>query len=196
MERDPLPGCAMFPLVARKEVPSLYSGSKKKTIKIISEICERDRLRPEDIFKMRKYIRSNLPGVIITDILSEMVPSDKWRFPCCSSKEILECRIHSECSLVFDSLANIISILFCEDISKVQINLKTVKINTYSRVINSFIFEFGRKRNFQLTSLVLCGGSVHTDSLVRDMEKLAWTMKAEWSNLIGPDPSRHCALIG
>ena len=180
---DPLLGCAMFPPIARKDVPSLYSASKKKTIKIISEVCERDRLQSNDVFKMRKYIRSNLPAVIITDILSEMIPSDKWRFPCSSSKEILECRIHSECSLVFGSLGNIISVLFSEDISKVKINLKTVKINSYSRVVNSFIFEFRRKSNFLLSSLVLCGGSVHTDSLVRDMEDLMGTMKRSCPNL-------------
>ena len=182
MERDPLPGCAMFPSVARKDVPSLYSAAKKKTIKILSYICSYSYME-EDIFKMRKYIRRNLPAVIINDILSEMIPNDKWRHPCSSSKEILECRIHPECSLVYQSLENIISILFNEDISQVKINLKTVKIKTYPQVLKSFTEEFIRKKSFLLSSLVLCGGSVHTDSLMRDMERLTMCMKTTCPHL-------------
>ena len=92
----------LFPLDSRKCVPRLYSLSKKKTKEILSEVCKIN-LRSEEVRRVRRYLRSNLSHLIITDIMSVLVPSDKWKFPCAQSNEILECRIHPECALGKDS---------------------------------------------------------------------------------------------
>ena len=95
MENDNQP---LFPLHARKSVPSLYRKSKKKTIRMLSEVCRHESLHHQRVKGLRKYL-ALLPAIIQTDIMADMVPADRWRFPCVASQEILECRIHPECAL-------------------------------------------------------------------------------------------------
>ena len=78
---------------------------------------------------------------------------------------------------MFSRLFNIIAILFSEDITKMKLNLKTVMINTYPRVMDSLIKELSRKDKFHLQSLVMCGGSVHTDNLVSHIQRLTLSMR-------------------
>ena len=136
-----------------------------------------------------RYLRKNLPAFIITDLLKTIVPAstDKWRFSCASSRELLHCRVHPECQLVYQKLDKVIRVLFSEDVSTVNLNLKTIFIDTYSNVINSLIEVFSKddaSRKFPLlTSLVIVGGSVHADNLIKKIEELARVIKKTCSNL-------------
>ena len=138
---------------------------------------------------MFRYLRKNLPAFILTDLLKSIVPAstDKWRFSCASSRELLHCRVHPECQLVYHKLDRIIRVLFSEDVSTVNLNLKTILIDTYSNVINSLIEVFSKddaSRRFPLlTSLVIVGGSVHADNLIKKIEELARVIKKTCSNL-------------
>ena len=108
------------------------------------------------------------------------------RFSCVTTKDLLHCKIHKECQLVYHKLDNIIKVLFSEDISSLNINLKKVSIDNYRNVFNSLEMLFKKQppRQFGLlTSFVICGGSVHFDFLVNQIEKLALTLKQTCTNL-------------
>lgn len=130
-----------------------------------------------------------MPAVILTDLLKSIVPasSDKWRYSCASSKTLLHCQVHSECELVYNKLDRIINVLFSEDVSTVNINLKTIRTDTYANVINSLIIVFSKdetSRRFPLlTSLVISGGSVFADHQIEKIEGLAKVIKKTCSNL-------------
>ena len=111
----------MFPPRARKCASSLYSCSKKVSNRMLVKFIT----SPMSVRKVRKYIRQSLPAVILTDMLSSLVPSpsDKWRFPCAVTQDRLHCRMHPECELVYARLDRIIRVMFSEDISHVNINL-------------------------------------------------------------------------
>ena len=66
-----------------------------------------------------------------------------------------------------------------------RFNLKTVMIDSYPQVINSLERELARKgTDFPLLqSLVISGGSVHSDSLVSDIKELTWTLSRACPNL-------------
>ena len=104
-----------------------------------------------------------------------------------TTKKLLHCKIHPECDLVYNKLDKIIKVLFSEDISNCNINLKTVSIDLYTKVIhsmNQIFLKEPRPRKFPLlTSLVICGGSVHSDFLVKDIETLTKTIKNCCNNL-------------
>ena len=104
-----------------------------------------------------------------------------------TTKELLHCKIHPECELVYNKLDKIVKVLFSEDISTCNLNLKTVSIDLYTKVIhsmNQIFLKEPRPRKFPLlTSLVICGGSVHSDFLVKDIENLTKTIKNCCSNL-------------
>ena len=95
--------------------------------------------------------------------------------------------MHPECELVYTKLDKIIRVLFSEDVSRVNLNLKTVMIDTYSSVINSLTEVFSKdnaSRTFPLlTSLVIVGGSVHADNLIKRIEELAKVIKKTCSKL-------------
>jgi len=179
----------MFPTRARKSAASLYTCSKKVVIKLLvgfisSPLCERELA----IKKVRRYIRQHLPAVILTDMLHCMVPSlaDKWKFPCVVTKDRLHCRMHPECELVYSRLDKIITVMFSEDISEFAINLKTVSIDLYQRVFASFTGVCTKlpSRHFPLlTSLVVSGGTVHSDDLIGRVEELCGLLKDIAKNL-------------
>ena len=75
--------------------------------------------------------------------------------------------------------------LFSEDITRMKFNLKTVMIKSYGQVINSLERELSRKASDfpLLQSLVISGGSVHTDSLVSDIKELTRTLSQSCPNL-------------
>jgi len=180
----------MFPTCARKSVTSLSLTSKRATARLISEFCDGPHCdRKTAVSIVRRYIRKNLPAFLITDLLAAIVPAstDKWRFSCASSRELLHCRVHPECQLVYTKLDKIIRVLFSEDVSRVNLNLKTVMIDTYSHVINSLTEVFAKddvSRKFPLlTSLVIVGGSVHADNLIKRIEELAKVIKKTCSKL-------------
>ena len=95
--------------------------------------------------------------------------------------------MHPECQLVYTKLDKIIRVLFSEDVSRVNLNLKTVMIDTYSNVINSLTEVFSKddaSRKFPLlTSLVIVGGSVHADNLIKRIEELSKVIKKTCSKL-------------
>lgn len=97
-----------FPLFqsdARKSVSSLYAVAKKIIIKLVSNVCHSYlSRRGREVHEVRKYLR-HLPSVILTDLLRDMIPTDKWKFPCARSTQILECRKHPECALGKDYIA-------------------------------------------------------------------------------------------
>ena len=134
-------------------------------------------------------MRKHLPAFILTDLLTTVVPAstDKWRFSCASTRELLQCRVHPECQLVYHKLDKILRVLFSEDISTVNINLKTIFIDTYPSVINSLSEVFSKdetSRRFPLlTSLVICGGSVHADNLIKRIEELVRIIKKTCTSL-------------
>jgi len=179
----------MFPTKARKSASSLYTCSKKVVNKLLvgfitSPLCERERA----VRKVRKYIRQHLPAVILTDMLSCMVPSpaDKWRFPCVVTRDRLHCRMHQECELVYARLDRIITVMFSEDISEFSMNLKMVSIELYHNCFTSLTGVMTKlpSRPFPLlTSLVVCGGSVHSDDLISRVEELCGVLKDSANNL-------------
>ena len=65
-------------------VPTLYTLTKNRMkLRLIhfikSSACESNHL----VHTVRKYIRHHLPGVILADLLTMMLPSqDKWLFSC------------------------------------------------------------------------------------------------------------------
>ena len=138
---------------------------------------------------MFRYTRKNLPADIITDLMSTIIPTstDKWQFSCASTRELLHCYAHPECQLVYTKLDKIIRVLFSEDVSRVNFNLKTIMIDTYSSVINSLTEVFSKddaSRKFPLlTSLEIRGGSVNSDHLVKRIEELAMVIKKTCTNL-------------
>ena len=75
--------------------------------------------------------------------------------------------------------------LFSEDITKMRFNLKTVMIDSYPQVISSLERELARKGSSfpLLQSLVISGGSVHSDSLVSDIKELTRTLSRACPNL-------------
>ena len=89
--------------------------------------------------------------------------------------------------MVYNKLHKILRVLFSEDISNININLKTVSIDLYTNVISSLHQVFSKDeetRTFPLLqSLVICGGSVHSDFLVKDIENLTKTIKKTCTNL-------------
>ena len=179
----------MFPPRARKCASSLYSSSKKVSNRMLvkfitSPMCERE----QSVRKVRKYIRQSLPAIILTDMLSSLVPSpsDKWRFPCAVTQDRLHCRMHPECELVYARLDRIIRVMFSEDISHVNINLKTVSIDLYQNVMSSITGVMTKLpcRPFPLlTSLVVCGGSVHSDDIITMVEELCQVLKDYAGNI-------------
>ena len=104
-----------------------------------------------------------------------------------STRDLLHCKIHPECDMVYNKLHKILRVLFSEDISNININLKTVSIDLYTNVISSLHQVFSKDeetRTFPLLqSLVICGGSVHSDFLVKDIENLTKTIKKTCTNL-------------
>ena len=134
-------------------------------------------------------MRKHLPAFILTDLLTTVVPAstDKWRFSCASTRELLQCRVHPECQLVYHKLDKILRVLFSEDISTVNINLKTIFIDTYPSVIDSLSEVFSKDKTSRrfplLTSLVICGGSVHADNLIKRIEELVRIIKKTCTSL-------------
>lgn len=179
----------MFPSRARKCPSSLYSCSKKVANKLLvdfmkSPLCERE----QSVRKIRKYIRQSLPAVILTDMLNSLVPSpsDKWKFPCAGTQDRLHCRMHPECELVYTKLDRVIRVLFSEDISQLSINLKTVNIDLYQHVMASLTGVMTKlpSRPFPLlTSLVVCGGSIHSDDIINRIEELCEVLKDHAGNI-------------
>eukprot|EP00092_Neocalanus_flemingeri_P003022 GFUD01003231.1.p1 GENE.GFUD01003231.1~~GFUD01003231.1.p1 ORF type:complete len:621 (-),score=171.92 GFUD01003231.1:623-2485(-) len=178
MSMDP-----MFPPRARKCASSLYTCAKKVSTRLLVQFINSSMYeREQSVRKVRKYIRQSLPAVILTDILSSMVPvpSDKWRFPCAATLDRLHCKMHPECELVYGRLDRVIRVMFSEDISQVSINLKTVNIDLYKQVIASLTGVMTKlpSRPFPLlTSLVVCGGSVHSDDIITRIEELCEVLK-------------------
>jgi len=180
----------MFPVHSRKSVSSLYHTSRRATARLVSGFCDGPHADVKlAVSIVRRYMRKNLPAFILTDLLSTIVPAstDKWRFSCASSRELLHCRVHPECQLVYHKLDKIIRVLFSEDVGTINLNLKTVLIDTYSNVINSLIEVFSKddvSRKFPLLkSLVIVGGSVHADNLIKKIEELARVIKKTCINL-------------
>ena len=179
----------IFPRNARKNVGSLYNISCKTTTKILSEfINSRKSRNRRSVQKVRRYLRKHLPAMILTKLISSIIPaaSDRWRFSCVSAKDLINCTQHPECGLVYHKLDTIIRLLFSEDIDTLTINMKAVQINSYRHVITSLdsVFNKEPRRLFPLlTSLVISGGSVHSDCLVNNIEDLAKTIKKSCSKL-------------
>jgi len=173
----------MFPPRARKSASSLYSSSKKVSTKLLVQFIKSSKCEKEhNVRKVRKYIRQSLPAVILTDMLGSLVPgpSDKWKFPCAQTRDRLHCKMHPECELVYGRLHMIIKVMFSEDISKFSMNLKTVNIDMYQQVIASLTGVMTKlpSRPFPLlTSLVVCGGSVHSDDIITGVEELCGILK-------------------
>ena len=90
--------CPLFQSDTRKGVSSVYALAKKIIIKLVSNVCD-SHLSSHEVHEVRKYLRLHLPSVILTDLLSDMIPTDKWKFPCATSRQILKCGLHSECAL-------------------------------------------------------------------------------------------------
>jgi len=179
----------MFPACARKNVCTLYNFARRSTTKLLSRFCDSSKCDSiSAVDAVRRYTRKHLPAVILTDILSNLVPAstDRWRFSCISTTDLLQCKIHPECQLVYRKLFNIIKVLFSEDISSLTINLKTVSIDSYPMVIKSIesVINKPPSREFKLlTSLVISGGSVHSDFLLDTIQSLAITLKRSCRNL-------------
>ena len=165
----------IFPRNARKNVGSLYNISCRTTTKILSEfINSRKSRNRRSVQKVRRYLRKHLHAMILTKLISSIIPaaSDRWRFSCVSAKDLINCTQHPECGLVYHKLDTIIRLLFSEDIDTLTINLKAVQINSYRHVITSLdsVFNKEPRRLFPLlTSLVISGGSVHSDCLVNNI---------------------------
>jgi len=180
---------SMFPSRARKCAPSLYTCSKKVVSKMLvtfikSPLCEREK----SVRRVRKYIRQNLPAVVLTDMLRCLVPSpaEKWEFPCAVTQDRLHCRMHTECELVYAKLDKIITVMFSEDISDLSINFKTVSIDLYQAVLSSVTSVMTKlpSRPFPLlSSLVMCGGSVHSDELITLVEELCEVLRDYAGNI-------------
>ena len=161
----------MFPNNKNQCAPTLYTLAKNKMKTLLvnfikSAACESDH----SVHTVRKYIRHHLPGVILADLLTMMVPSqDKWLFPCTLTTTRLHCINHSECDLVYTRLERIIILLFSEDIQELIINLRKVNIEMYKPLFASVTSVMTRlpTRPFPLlTKLVVCGGSDHSDNTI------------------------------
>merc|ERR1712096_10128 len=88
--------------------------------------------------------------------------------------------MHHECELGYGKLDKIVAVMFSEDISKISINLKTVNIDLYQNVLSSITGVITKlpSRPFPLlTSLVVCGGSVHSDDIITRVEQLCEVLK-------------------
>ena len=184
----------MFPCLARKSAPSLYSLSSREYTRILANFIKSTKSNLEKaIKKVRKYTRQNLPAQVLTDLLGSLIPgqgldrlADKWTFPCVESHGRLQCRVHWECQMVFHNIDKLILVLFSEDISHLNLNLKRVKIDIYHDLLNSLnsvVSKLPYRLFLNLCSLVICGGTVHSDDLDTKVEELCTLLRESATKL-------------
>jgi len=183
----------MFPTIARKSPGSLYLLSKTAAVFLVKSFLNRHPIYhghpwpfQGNVHQFRRFFRQRLPAHILTDILSTIIPRDKWLFPCVDTKDRLNCKIHWECNIVFNRMEQLLQLLFSEDISDLQFSLKKIRVNDYHMIIarlSSTLTKLPTRQYPNLRILKITGGTVHSDDLVNDIEELVENLKVAATNL-------------
>lgn len=183
----------MFPAIARKSPGTLYELSECRAINLVRWFLRRHPIFHGDpwvydsqVKKFRKYFRKNLAAHVLTHILATIIPRDKWMYPCVDTRDRLQCKIHWECQLVYNRMEQILQLLFSEDISDLQINLKKTRVNDYQMIVrrlSTTLTKYPVRAYPNLTILKISGGTAFCDDLVSDIEDLCDHLKSSALNL-------------
>lgn len=183
----------MFPSVARKSAESLYELSKTAAVNLVKSFLHRHPIYhglawpfEANVHQFRRYFRQRLPAHILTDILSTIIPRDKWMFPCLDSKDRVNCKIHWECNIVFNRMEQLLQLLFSEDISDLQFSLKRIRVQDYHMIIarlSSTLTKLPSRPYPNLRTLKIIGGTAYSDDLVNDIEELCENLQSAATNL-------------
>jgi len=180
-------GGSLFPPCARKVTPTLHEICVRQALKLIKQLCENNQyINPDDVRKFRKYVRKRLPYHIMTELLERLLPTDPWILPCNTDTRYFHCHMHWECRLMHDRLPVIIDLLFSEDITRLNINLRRVNPSQYPAVFKSLYRVLTKlpRRDFPLlNSLVIQGGGKPVQECITQIEEIVDVLRESAPNL-------------
>jgi hypothetical protein len=95
---------AMFPRHMRRSPLSLATLAQNSLVSSLSKLIKD---LPSQAFnracpQVRKWLNDGLTSELHTSMLAQMLPRDKWKFPCLDAKDRLHCQVHKECQIVYN----------------------------------------------------------------------------------------------
>jgi len=174
-------------------VASLYELSVTSLLNQIDKACELVNLlrhKEEDYLQeikyFRRYLRKNLPFNVLSDLFDRLFPRDLWTHPCTDPGYLNFCHMHWECRLLYNRMPLLIRMMFSEDITSVQLNVKKVQSSRHKELFTSFQYVLTKlpSREFPLlNTFIISGGGRNLDKNITEIEELSETLRERAPNL-------------
>jgi hypothetical protein len=170
-------------------MPTLLSLCEQKVKSLVIEFLEGCPYHFKANYgHYRRMIKRSLTPDMRAQILSQIFVYDEndkiWSFSCLASETRIKCRQHIECKLLYKRSPQILRLLFCDDIPKLKVNLKKVCPNDLKPIMMRVIKVTREACYSRLTELVLSGGTVYTDDLLKPIEKLCYYLRVRTVKLL------------